>query len=90
MKSTHPFVRYCVWVSAAAACAAAMAMRPPQPAPPAAGVAQAKAAYLDCAYVAPGRVLEPDLLTVCSRLADAQPARGASGAPALRAARSRA
>jgi hypothetical protein len=70
MKSSHPFVRYGACVSIAAACAAAIAMRPPPQELPDLRVAAADAAYLDCSRVSPGRVLEPDLVIVCSMVAE--------------------
>ena len=77
MKSSHPFVRYCVCVSTAAACAAAMAMRLPQQEPPEVPAGEWKAAHLDCARVSPGRLLEPDLVIVCSMVAQVREGREA-------------
>lgn len=69
MNSSHPFVRYGVCVSAAAACAAAMAMRPPSQELPDLRAGEPAVAYLDCSRVSPGRVVEPDLVLVCSMMA---------------------
>jgi hypothetical protein len=71
MNSTRPVARYCVCVSAAVACAAAMAMRPPEQEVSNLGSRESRAAYLDCARISSGRVVEPDLVTLCFVVADA-------------------
>lgn len=71
MNSIAPVVRYCVWVLAALACAAAVAMWPPHPDAWDGFGEEVKSPYFDCTRVTPGRLLEPDLVTVCRAVAEA-------------------
>lgn len=71
MNSIPPVVRYCAWVSAALACAAAIAMWPPHPDAWDGFGEEVKSSYFDCTRVTPGKLLEPDLVTVCSAVAEA-------------------
>jgi hypothetical protein len=75
MNGMGPLTRYCGSLVAAVACAAVLALRPPQqqemtghPAP--------AAGYLDCARITSESLREPDLVTLCSVVADALLQRG--------------
>ena len=69
MNSIGPVGRYCLCVSAALACAAAVAMCVPHEDAWDPGIGVSPASYLDCARIAAGKVLEPDLVTLCSVVA---------------------
>lgn len=77
MNSITSIVRYCGCLAAAGACAAVLALRPPQQQETTdAGAAPLEAAYLDCARIASQAQREPDLVTLCSVVADALLQRG--------------
>lgn len=66
MKDHVSFARHCLFAAAAAVCAGAIAVGPiAQATPETAGAGQGTA-YLDCARILPVRVLEPDLVSLCS------------------------
>lgn len=66
MKATVSFTMHCLFAAVAAACAVAIAVGPiAQETPETVGAGQG-AAYLDCARILPHKVLEPDLVTLCS------------------------
>ena len=72
MHHLAPIAQYLVSVAAAVGCAATFAMRAPQPQEiPHLGRAELQQTYLDCARISSASLLEPDLLTVCSAVADA-------------------
>lgn len=66
MKNSVSFARPGLFAAAAAACAVAIALGPLAPATPETVGAGQGAAYLDCARILPQRVLEPDLIALCS------------------------
>lgn len=71
MNSITSIVRYCGCLAAAGACAAVLALRPPQQQETTdAGRAPLETAYLDCARIASASLREPDLVTLCSVVAD--------------------
>ena len=69
MNSIGPVGRYCLCVSAALACTAAVAMCAPHEDAWDPGIPDVQASYLDCARIATRKVLEPDLVTLCSVVA---------------------
>jgi hypothetical protein len=71
MKSRRPVARYYACVSAAVACTAAVALCSPREGAWDFGVVHHQSAHLDCAN-ARLKVLEPDLVTPCPVLAQAQ------------------
>lgn len=77
MNNIIPAIRYCGTLVAAVACAAVLALRPPQQQEQAdTRGTPLEAAYLDCARVAAASLREPDLVTLCSVVADALLQRG--------------
>jgi hypothetical protein len=71
MKSITPIARYSACVSAAIACTVAVAMCSPQEGAWDFGLVHSPTGYLDCEH-ARSKVLEPDLVTLCPVLAQAQ------------------
>lgn len=89
MNSHSPLLKYGACTAAAVACAAAVAMLPPPQSMADLRGAQPRAAHLDCARISARWVREPDLVTVCSMLADVGPGRDAGVQPGSESPRPR-